>query len=165
MATYNGIKLTSDNVGVRFVIRIGIENCKLNFIETTIKKSLIADSLFIEPKVPGVKYKNIPGIKQDAGFIMKVLYTGTPPEGGGITIVNVSLTSGKYCSVQLVGANNLSIESIDKLPPSLKFDSKESTISGVPLLCGLFVSTVTLSNNTTVSLSFNVIPSSINIGV
>ena len=62
-------------------------------------------------------------------------------------------------------SDNIGISSIENLPASLNFNSDINSIEGVVFLIGTTITNITLSDQTEVKLTFNVVPASLNNGI
>jgi hypothetical protein len=97
--------------------------------------------------------------------ISDIVFPPVPTKGGGITDIELDLISGKYYKIILRNSDNIGISSIENLPASLNFNSDINSIEGVVFLIGTTITNITLSDQTEVKLTFNVVPASLNNGI
>ncbi|MFL0197258.1 hypothetical protein ACJDU8_17085 [Clostridium sp. WILCCON 0269] len=95
-----------------------------------------------------------------------VIVNPMPKQSGGATGVELTLVSGRTCSITLkTSVEGVKISSIDNLPASLSFDTSTATISGVIFLTGTTVSNIIMSDGSLIQLTINVIPISVYDGI
>lgn len=97
--------------------------------------------------------------------ISDIVFPPVPTKGGGITDIELDLISGKYYKIILRNSDNIGISSIENLPASLNFNSDINSIEGVVFLIGTTITNITLSDQTEVKLTFNIVPASLNNGI